>query len=154
MSFDYQFYQFYEPANYNISLPSSIIRYSNLKAEITNQRKMEPENNTGTGAPHEHFRRPSNNSHLQKRFEVKKWTAVALWSWDIEVENCAICKSHVMEQCIDCQANQNAQTAKECTIAWGVCNHAFHLHCIARWLKQRSVCPLDNSPWEYNKYGQ
>ena len=27
----------------------------------------------------------------KKRFEVKKWNAVALWAWDIVVDNCAIC---------------------------------------------------------------
>ena len=32
-----------------------------------------------------------------KRFEVKKWNAVATWSWDIVVDNCAICRNHIMD---------------------------------------------------------
>lgn len=31
------------------------------------------------------------------RFEVKKWNAVALWAWDIVVDNCAICRNHIMD---------------------------------------------------------
>ena len=42
----------------------------------------------------------------KKRFEVKKWNAVALWAWDIVVDNCAICRNHIMDLCIECQANQ------------------------------------------------
>ena len=89
-----------------------------------------------------------------KRFEVKKWNAVALWAWDIAVDNCAICKNHIMEACIDCQANNVANAQEECTTAWGVCNHAFHFHCISRWLRTRSVCPLDNKEWDFHKYGK
>lgn len=36
------------------------------------------------------------NATEKKRFEVKKWNAVALWAWDIVVDNCAICRNHIM----------------------------------------------------------
>lgn len=92
-------------------------------------------------------------SKKKQRFEVKKWTAVAFWSWDIVVETCAICRNHLMEPCIECQPNSINNSADNCIAAWGVCNHAFHMHCIQRWLKLRAVCPLDNKDWTYQKFG-
>lgn len=41
---------------------------------------------------------------------------------------------------ISCEAD--AHLAQECVPATGECSHSFHHHCISRWLKLRSTCPL------------
>ncbi|ELA47922.1 hypothetical protein VCUG_00642 [Vavraia culicis subsp. floridensis] len=80
--------------------------------------------------------------------EILSFTPVALWSLDTQVENCAICRNHIMDTCIECQTGRAVTT--ECTIAWGMCNHAFHSHCISQWLKSKPICPLDTQKWEFN----
>ena len=54
-------------------------------------------------------------------FEVKKWNAVALWSYNIKQENCTICHSNIMEPCIECQSKANNDDNNECKVAWGTC---------------------------------
>lgn len=39
------------------------------------------------------------NLKPDKLFTLKKWNAVAMWSWDVECDTCAICRVQVMGEC-------------------------------------------------------
>ena len=56
-----------------------------------------------------------------KLFTLKKWNVVAMWSWDVECDTCAICRVQVMDDCLRCQAESKADT--NCVVVWGECNH-------------------------------
>ena len=86
----------------------------------------------------------------KKMVEVKKFHGVAFWSWNIDADNCAICRNHIMDPCIECQAQKD--NTKDCICASGQCSHAFHFHCVQRWLKTRNVCPMCNQEWEYENF--
>jgi hypothetical protein len=63
-------------------------------------------------------------------------------------DTCAICRNKLYEPSIEAQANPGLADDAGYSIAWGCCGHVFHLDCISRWLKTRSVCPLCNREWE------
>ena len=37
--------------------------------------------------------------------EIKllSWELVGLWTLDIQIEKCAICRNHIMDSCVECQ---------------------------------------------------
>lgn len=41
----------------------------------------------------------TNGQKPEKMFSLKKWNAVAMWSWDVECDTCAICRVQVMGKC-------------------------------------------------------
>uniref|UniRef100_A0A0A9WMS8 RING-box protein pip1 n=1 Tax=Lygus hesperus TaxID=30085 RepID=A0A0A9WMS8_LYGHE len=79
---------------------------------------------------------------LEPIFKIKSWDAYAVWSWDIDTDSCAICRNYIMSPCIECLSNPNRADTLNCTVAWGKCSHAFHFHCISRWLTTRNVRPI------------
>lgn len=80
------------------------------------------------------------------KIELVRFFPVALWSLDMKIENCAICRNHIMDTCVECQNGLNTDD-EDCKVSWGTCLHAFHRHCISRWLLTKPVCPLDSKPW-------
>jgi anaphase-promoting complex subunit 11 len=78
---------------------------------------------------------------------------VASWKWDIPEEDvCGICHGE-FERC--CPSSTCKVPGDDCPPMWGACNHAFHMHCIMRWLEaprpDEAVpeCPMCRRPWEF-----
>ncbi|XP_046854146.1 RING-box protein 2-like [Xenia sp. Carnegie-2017] len=87
----------------------------------------------------------------EKLFSLKKWNAVAMWSWDVECDTCAICRVQVMDACLRCQANCKQD---ECVVVWGECNHSFHNCCMSLWVVQNNRCPLCQKEWVVQRIGR
>ena len=51
------------------------------------------------------------------RFKIKDWNAVVMWSWNMDVDTCAICRSKLMTLCIDCQAKVNSGEKGDCKVS-------------------------------------
>jgi len=86
-----------------------------------------------------------------KLFTLKKWNAVAMWSWDVDCDTCAICRVHVMDACLKCQADNKQD---ECVVVWGECNHSFHNCCMSLWVQQNNRCPLCQQDWVVQRIGK
>ncbi|KAL8153443.1 hypothetical protein V2J09_011203 [Rumex salicifolius] len=75
------------------------------------------------------------------------WHAVASWTWDAQDEMCGICRLVFDGCCPDCK-----HPGDDCPIIWGQCNHAFHLHCILKWVNSQTPqahCPLCRREWQF-----
>ena len=59
----------------------------------------------GTSADAERRGKPKGGGG--KRFEIKKWNAVAMWSWAICTDTCAICRNNLYEPSIEYQVRSS-----------------------------------------------
>jgi RING-box protein 1 len=94
---------------------------------------------------------PSCESERKPFFVIKEQLRIASWSFDINMDTCAICRNNIMDLCIECNASGLDVNSTKCLCYSGTCNHVFHGHCITRWLKTRQVCPICDHPWETQK---
>lgn len=122
----------------------------------------------------------SNARHI--RLQQRAKSAPLPGSFVIVLALTAFACQHLSACASDKFAGLLASLARQCTetsgLGRGQCNHAFHFHCISRWLKTRQVCPLGTSPphlllfpspfdthlstvlaadnrdWEFQKYGR
>jgi hypothetical protein len=82
-------------------------------------------------------------------FEVVKVTMVANWSWKTGDGRCPICHASITVPCLTCANNP---TQSGCHIAWGICGHNVHHHCVEGWNKTNPNCPQCNHLWKAVRY--
>ncbi|KAF7126642.1 hypothetical protein RHSIM_Rhsim11G0105600 [Rhododendron simsii] len=95
-----------------------------------------------------------------------KWHAVASWTWDAQDETCGICRMAFDGCCPDCKLPgddcpltivklhymSKMSNNMFCLAVWGACNHAFHLHCILKWVTSQTPqahCPMCRREWQF-----
>ena len=59
----------------------------------------------------------ASNTTTKRKIEVKKWNAVAVWSWSTSFDSCAICRNTLHEPSIEFQANSQQEGADGLSIA-------------------------------------
>jgi len=98
----------------------------------------------------------NNNKPSSSMFALKKWNAVAMWSWDVECDTCAICRVQVMDSCLRCQGDTSSsgKSKADCVVVWGECNHSFHHCCMSMWVQQNRRCPLCQKDWSVQRMGK
>ncbi|CAB3367069.1 Hypothetical predicted protein [Cloeon dipterum] len=92
-------------------------------------------------------------SGVAPRFEISVCHLIAAWTREIKIDTCTICRNNINDYCISCEAEDELVGVK-CLVAVGHCQHAFHFHCITRWIVKFRVCPLDAKSWGFANIGK
>lgn len=98
--------------------PSSTQR---LRRRLRAVAMADVEDGEETCALSSHSGSAGSKSGSDKMFSLKKWNAVAMWSWDVECDTCAICRVQVMGKL--CTRGLGRPTASAGRLwAWGRAN--------------------------------
>ena len=105
-----------------------------------------------------------------------RWHGVGSWTWDAHDETCGICRMAFDGCCPDCKLpGDDCPLSKSLFIdtyfnflfyvmmisnlmayaVWGACNHAFHLHCILKWVNSQTPqahCPMCRREWQFKEW--
>lgn len=79
---------------------------------------------------------------------VKKLHVCGEWKWLQGGEDtCGICRMEFESACNMCKF-----PGDDCPLVLGICRHAFHRHCIDKWIaaptnQPRAQCPLCRQDW-------
>ncbi|KAK7207369.1 anaphase-promoting complex subunit 11 [Myxozyma melibiosi] len=72
---------------------------------------------------------------------IDKWIGVSTWHWNhAQDEVCGICRVAFDGTCPTCK-----YPGDDCPLIIGECKHAFHMHCLLKWLTTESskgLCPM------------
>ena len=68
------------------------------------------------------------------KLKFKTWQGVATWTWNDASDVCGICHSPYDGCAPDCK-----YPGDDSPVVWGVCSHAFHLHCLRSWLERQQA---------------
>ena len=85
------------------------------------------------------------------KVEIKKWHAVASWTWNAGDDVCGICRMP-----FDGCPPDGKFPGDDSPVVWGACGHAFHLQCITKWLAAQTEqrCPFCRRAWEFKELEQ
>jgi len=109
------------------------------RASYSANVQIQKPSDTSVGADEKSF------SKRRFRVKIKRWHAVARWTWNAgEGEVCGICQNS-FEDC----APGVKYPGDESPVVWGKCGHAFHLQCVSTWLENNSTCPFCRVDWEF-----
>ncbi len=62
-------------------------------------------NNNSTSNSSSSTNGKNSSNKTDTMFTLKRWNLVAMWSWDVECEVCAICRTPLMDSCLKCQTD-------------------------------------------------
>lgn len=83
--------------------------------------------------------------------ELVNWSPYAFWRFKTTSTECPICREHYETGCLTCLTENTIKTNFECHISQSKCGHAFHKHCIDKWIQTKGkycLCPVCSTPYE------